>query len=96
MRDFSTKHDFRKARPRCPKCRKKLTAASGGSRQPAVGDLSVCIYCGELLKFTDDDGHLASLPAAEFLALPADIRVELLRIMRAVEILRERGVLPPD
>lgn len=40
----------------CPMCKKKLDAATGISMntQPRVGDLSLCFYCGNVLKFCAD------------------------------------------
>jgi hypothetical protein len=83
--DFGTTHDFRVRRPRCPRCRAKLNAAAGGKQRPVTGDLSVCVYCGELLKFIDDDGRVVTLSTEEFSALPSELRAQLLRVVRAIE-----------
>lgn len=41
----------------CPFCKKKLDAATDFDADcltPKPGDLSVCIYCGNILKFCED------------------------------------------
>jgi len=40
----------------CPTCHQKLDAATevfGESEQPKAGDVSVCLYCGELLEYDE-------------------------------------------
>lgn len=43
---------------------------SDPSAEPAQGDLSVCINCGALLLFTDDDYGVRQFTPAEFEQLP--------------------------
>lgn len=38
----------------CPSCGVSTNNASGGSRAPEGGDISVCIYCGEFTIFNED------------------------------------------
>lgn len=42
----------------CPKCGKTVDAATNlkgaGSRAPAVGDFSICVYCTGVLVYVDD------------------------------------------
>ena len=48
---------------KCPACGHPLTRATGidgGEQAPDPGDYSVCLYCGQLLRFDED---LAVRPA---------------------------------
>jgi hypothetical protein len=49
----------------CPNCDRKLSAASSPKELalPKPGDISVCVYCGELLEY-DSDLHSIRLSAA--------------------------------
>lgn len=49
---------------------------------------SVCIYCGRLFRF-DDNQCLQPLTPAEFSELPAEFRRELLRVVTVTEAMRE-------
>lgn len=37
----------------CPECATKTDAHTGPAGGPRPGDLSICLYCGTLLTFTD-------------------------------------------
>lgn len=42
---------------KCPTCAANLSAATtmdDPTAVPSVGDVSVCLYCGEVLEFTED------------------------------------------
>lgn len=41
-------------RPKCPACGQPLDGWTGGAGPgPRAGDLSVCVYCGEALLYTE-------------------------------------------
>lgn len=47
----------------CPTCKKILDGCSGDHVDPPVnGDLTVCLYCGELLCFQLQDGKYSFIP----------------------------------
>lgn len=45
-----------KSKPHCPNCKKLLDGFTRlpDKAKPKPGDISVCLYCGEILEFTDD------------------------------------------
>ncbi len=47
---------------------------SGGT--PSPGDLSLCVYCGNIAAF-GDDLQLRAIPQEEYRALPENIRIEI-------------------
>jgi len=60
----------------CPTCAKLLDAATaidGEGNSPRTGDLSVCLYCGEIIEFGDDmeliKADIDSIVQADFLEL---------------------------
>ena len=48
---------------KCPECDKITDAATqvGGNNKPSEGDISLCIYCGAINQF-DNDNNIISLP----------------------------------
>jgi hypothetical protein len=43
----------------CPSCGKHLDACSGveaGGRSPSPGDITICLYCGHVMAFSDTLG----------------------------------------
>ena len=74
----------------CPNCKEKLDAATAVSHEsrPKEGDLSVCFYCGQLLKFSSD-GSLLPLEENELKMLTNQERKELLSAK--VKVLTYRG-----
>ncbi len=53
----STERDERLAKTVCPACDKRLDAATAGDGSdvlPKPGDVSLCIECGQILRFTSD------------------------------------------
>lgn len=76
----------------CPDCWTTLTGATGAS-QARPGSLSVCVYCGCLMKFMPDYS-LERLSKAEFAALPQDIRERLLEAQRAFRAARDSKTHP--
>lgn len=58
----------------CATCGKRLDCSSGDAgAKPVPGALSICAYCGAFAQY-DDALELRPLSAAEFAALPADVR----------------------
>lgn len=77
---------------RCPRCFAPLEAAtpvaSGQpSRGPAPHDLSVCLYCGEILQF-DEQLQLRVPSPEEVAVLPGILREQLEVAQRVVRSLR--------
>lgn len=76
----------------CPWCSKTLTAASGiDGGAPVAGDLSVCVYCSEILEFQDGPVVYKKFTEDEVKALPEVVQqklstmVELVRKWRRAE-----------
>ena len=70
---------------RCPRCCKKLDAATtlSNHEKPKEGDLSVCFYCGQLMKFSSD-GSLLPLEENDLKMLTDEVRKELLSVKAQV------------
>lgn len=43
--------DYRVPSQFCCRCEKKLDAAAGQNEGPSEGDLTMCAYCGHVMKF---------------------------------------------
>jgi len=78
----------------CPNCGHELSGATGvkfGGRRPATfsqtslkGVPTLCCYCGALLIFSDDAGHVRVMTAAERTSLQLSPELEfLIQITRA-------------
>jgi hypothetical protein len=87
---------------RCPRCDAPLTGASDmeGSARPRPGDVSVCLYCAALLKYTAQR-TLRALTAAEVRALAVDepdVLAQLRRYAAAARNFRQgtRGTSRPQ
>lgn len=67
--------------PRCPSCDALLDGATSLVREasPCAGDLTVCMYCGAALEFTQGLG-LRMLKPAELAALDAETKRDFLRV----------------
>lgn len=70
----------------CPGCKAPLTGVElpDSKVQPRPGDLSICIYCAELLQFTATLG-LKRLSDDEIKLLPKDSQEEILVVMRQIK-----------
>lgn len=78
---------------KCPSCEKKLNAATAvffPKVKPRDGDLSVCFYCGQLLRF-DSVGILHKLEPEELKLLFDSERKELLSAKTKVLTYRRNG-----
>lgn len=55
--------DHRVRGSRCPQCGALMDGATGltGDRAPRPGDISICVYCQEILQF-QPDGTLERIP----------------------------------
>jgi hypothetical protein len=79
--------------PTCPKCGGNLDGAlnTTGDGHPEKGDLSICVYCGELLQFTASL-KLELLPEAALASLSIGESQRLERARRVVhQVIAERG-----
>jgi hypothetical protein len=75
---------------KCPNCGAGVDAATNlfGKGGPEPGDISICLYCGCLMKFKDDM-MLRRLTGAELIEVLKDDRVA------AIERARQHVVPPP-
>lgn len=65
----------------CPSCFAVIDHATAVGREdvrPKPGDLSICLYCGQALRY-DDRLNLVLMSDEEFDALPEDVRSILSR-----------------
>ena len=68
----------------CPYCRATITAASSAAgATPTPGDVTVCLYCGRVLAFTDALALRVATPA-DLGALDDEARATLGRYRRLV------------
>lgn len=70
---------------RCAKCESLLDAATriaGDHGRPKAGDISMCLYCGTMHRFTKGL-KLRRMTAAEVAVLDADTRAILRQMRRA-------------
>ncbi len=71
----------------CPNCGHKFDCDSSlftpGDPKPSPGDITVCIRCGEFMRF-DQQMHRVPLTVDEFVELSADIRGQLNRIREVI------------
>ncbi len=71
----------------CPYCNHKVDALSsvgGNERNPKKGDLTVCLYCGELLQL-NAELLVGKLRKSEFYKLPMDIQLTLNKISTIIK-----------
>lgn len=69
---------------KCPTCQANLggcTAVDGSDEGPTVGDITVCLYCGEILEFTE--GLRVKLIEAD--TIP---EIDLLQLCQAQKVVR--------
>lgn len=73
----------------CPTCDKKLDAVSAedGVESPQPGDITVCFYCGEILKFSNDM-ILEKLPQELFDSFEKDFKEEILFIQEQIRMMQ--------
>lgn len=79
----------------CPQCNANLNAWGSISHddKPRSGDITVCVYCAEVLEFTDNDLNVISASAEAL----TDVTLELSKVQRAIRDLRKlRGKLPGE
>lgn len=69
----------------CPACFQRLSAATsmGGEHVPEPGDFTVCIGCGNILRFGPDK----ILELIDLLAVPEEVRMEFANIVSTVRSL---------
>ena len=72
----------------CPKCRAVLDGHTGltHDRQPKKGDLSVCLYCTTMLRYSEIENQLTLeiLTTAEFSDLPIEKQNSLNSVVKAI------------
>jgi hypothetical protein len=77
----------------CPVCQKKLDANTALNHSldiaPKKGDLSICLYCSTYLTF-EAPGVIRQLTDDEFIDLPDDERILLVRAAKAAAQVREK------
>lgn len=71
----------------CPKCGKKLDAVSDafGEASPGPGDMTVCLYCGQIMQFGEGGTLLLSSLSA---CHDEETRDRLHDVQRAVNVHR--------
>jgi hypothetical protein len=76
----------------CPSCGKHAdNASSEDQKKPGPGDIAVCLFCATMCVF-NDDMTLRELRGDEYIALPAEARMQLIRYrMAAVQAIRKEG-----
>jgi len=67
----------------CPLCFHLLDGVTNmtGREAPQPGDFTVCIYCANVLRFTDKMG----LQLSALIEAPVEIRFELVKVVNAVK-----------
>lgn len=85
--------NFRLIESRCPQCNYKLdaaTVANGDDRMPDPGDHSVCINCGQVLKY-EADLRLRKATAAEIREIMEEAPEAWATIEKAQMFIHARG-----
>lgn len=90
MNDPEFQHIRRQACPHCGYASDSLGTLGPTTPRPRRGDMSVCIGCGELLRF-DRKLRLVRMPATAIAALPEDDAQELAKVQLAVRMLIANG-----
>jgi len=73
---------------KCPTCGEQLDAATpiDGEATPTEGDLSICLYCGEIMEFAEGmklvKADIESIVTADF--------IELQKAQKIVRAFKER------
>ena len=76
-----------KTRPFCPSCDKPLNGwGAPHGEKPIKGDLTVCVYCGEILEFT----RKMSLKVAEAKTIENLDAHEILEVLQIVTEIQKR------
>lgn len=70
----------------CPSCYRQLDAAADpeDSYVPKANDLTVCIYCQEILKFTDNMA-IVKITEEDLKKLPINIQLKLKHFQRTAK-----------
>ena len=77
----------------CPQCGKKIDAAisaSGEHVMPESGDVTICVYCGVLLEYTDQL-LVSILPSETLEDMDEEDLEQLLRIQQVIELRNQSG-----
>ena len=82
---------YKTAPDHCPDCGREIKCATqvvGDKAPPKPGDLSICLYCRGVFRFTDELG-LAAVALDE---LPVELRAKIQSIIGAAErVMRSRN-----
>jgi hypothetical protein len=87
--------------PTCPACGHRLgntTPADGGDDRPInAGDLSVCLYCAEVVAFTDTAGNVRALTIDELdkAMRSSDVRRAVRNVHRWIAAAADGSASPP-
>ncbi len=85
---------YRHVSTTCPRCKMRLNATVDpkGRGMPRPGDLTICVQCGEILKF-DNRLRLRPVTAEQIESLPKATAEELLEQQERFRAIRERRVI---
>lgn len=74
----------------CPNCKSVLNACTGvnSEQNPSPGDITICFYCGSVLKFSDDM-TLVEPTIDDYVAMPKDGLFEIIMIQQ--QIIKKNG-----
>lgn len=90
--DFSTRRKVVQAEPPfCPTCGQRLDGSTGGENAPRPGSLGICMYCGEINRFTKVPGGLAmvAITHLEFQGLPVEAQIKLKVLQAGIRALNK-------
>ena len=76
----------------CPNCGALFTAATCvfAEKRPAPGDITLCVCCGEILRF-EEGLTIRNLLPVEYAAIHPDTKAEIERVLRAHALLPLRS-----
>lgn len=70
----------------CPKCKTVLNACTGVTvdEKPSPGDITICYYCGAILKFSDDMTFI-EFTKDDYENTPKETLFEILMIQKGIQ-----------
>lgn len=74
----------------CPNCKSVLNTCTGvnSDQNPSPGDITICFYCGSVLKF-NDDMTLLELTTEDYVTMPKDALFEIIMVQQ--QIIKKNG-----
>lgn len=84
--------DVRTRQNHCIECGELLDGATAvdGEGEPNSGDATICIYCGHIMVF-DENQRLRNPTREEMIELAGDSRILMIQRARAARLEREKG-----